>query len=138
MVGTRAGMIWLWVVWSLLDRGLWHAKANSLRNCAHLMHVYAHVDTRQSTACACLGMLPTRPLTSPPLPPFHPLQFKLVFDAVYTPRDTQLLKDAAAAGCTIVDGVAMFVGQAVEQFRLFTGVQEPPVDVMEAALLGKE
>jgi shikimate 5-dehydrogenase len=31
----------------------------------------------------------------------------------------------------------MFVGQAVEQFRLFTGGVEPPVAVMEAALLGK-
>jgi 3-dehydroquinate dehydratase/shikimate dehydrogenase len=59
-----------------------------------------------------------------------------VFDAVYTPRDTRLLKDAAAAGCLTVDGVAMFVGQAVEQFKLFTGCQAPPVDVMEAALLG--
>ncbi len=64
-------------------------------------------------------------------------QFKLVFDAVYTPRETRLLRDAAAAGCKIVDGVEMFVGQAVEQFRLFTGVEAAPVEVMEAALLGK-
>ena len=61
-----------------------------------------------------------------------------MFDAVYTPRDTRLLRDAAAAGCATVDGVEMFVGQAVEQFKLFTGVQQPPVDVMEAALLGKQ
>lgn len=27
--------------------------------------------------------------------------YKLVFDAVYTPVDTQLLKDAAAAGCQV-------------------------------------
>lgn len=50
------------------------------------------------------------------------LQFKVVFDAVYTPRETRLLRDAAAAGCLVVDGVAMFVGQAVEQLKLFTGV----------------
>jgi 3-dehydroquinate dehydratase/shikimate dehydrogenase len=60
-----------------------------------------------------------------------------VFDAVYTPRDTRLLRDAAAAGCAVVDGVEMFVGQAVEQFRLFTGAEAAPVGVMEAALLGK-
>jgi shikimate 5-dehydrogenase len=48
-------------------------------------------------------------------------QFKVVFDAVYTPRDTRLLRDAAAAGCLVADGVAMFVGQAVEQLKLFTG-----------------
>jgi shikimate 5-dehydrogenase len=56
---------------------------------------------------------------------------------VYTPRDTRLLRDAAAAGCKVVDGVEMFVGQAVEQFRLFTGAEAAPVEVMEAALLGK-
>jgi 3-dehydroquinate dehydratase/shikimate dehydrogenase len=65
------------------------------------------------------------------------LQFKLVFDAVYTPRDTQLLKDARAAGCLTVDGVAMFVGQAVEQFKLFTGRQDPPVELMEKVVVGK-
>lgn len=50
------------------------------------------------------------------------LQFKVVFDAVYTPRETRLLRDAVAAGCLVADGVAMFVGQAVEQLKLFTGV----------------
>ena len=65
------------------------------------------------------------------------LQFKLVFDAVYTPRDTQLLKDARAAGCLTVDGVTMFVGQAVEQFKLFTGCQDPPVELMEKVVVGK-
>jgi 3-dehydroquinate dehydratase/shikimate dehydrogenase len=49
------------------------------------------------------------------------LQFKVVFDAVYTPRETRLLHDAQAAGCLVADGVAMFVGQAVEQLKLFTG-----------------
>lgn len=49
------------------------------------------------------------------------LQFKVVFDAVYTPRETRLLRDALASGCLVADGVAMFVGQAVEQLKLFTG-----------------
>lgn len=49
------------------------------------------------------------------------LQFKVVFDAVYTPRETRLLRDAQAAGSLVADGVAMFVGQAVEQLKLFTG-----------------
>jgi 3-dehydroquinate dehydratase/shikimate dehydrogenase len=46
--------------------------------------------------------------------------FSLAFDAVYTPRATRLLRDAEAEGLVVVDGVAMFVGQAVEQYRLFT------------------
>jgi hypothetical protein len=49
-----------------------------------------------------------------------------VFDAVYTPRETRLLRDAAAAGCLVADGVAMFVGQAVEQLKLFTGETRQP------------
>lgn len=69
-----------------------------------------------------------------PVPPGVLFHFRLVFDAVYTPRDTRLLRDARSAGCATVDGVRMFVGQALEQSRLFTG-QEPPADVMEAAML---
>lgn len=47
--------------------------------------------------------------------------YDLVFDAVYTPRNTQLLKKAAEVGVTTVSGVEMFVRQALGQFRLFTG-----------------
>lgn len=65
------------------------------------------------------------------------LQFKVVFDAVYTPRETRLLRDATAAGCLVADGVAMFVGQAVEQLKLFTGTQDPPVQLMEDVVVGK-
>eukprot|EP00879_Flechtneria_rotunda_P021947 GHRR01023144.1.p1 GENE.GHRR01023144.1~~GHRR01023144.1.p1 ORF type:complete len:350 (+),score=111.60 GHRR01023144.1:1201-2250(+) len=64
-------------------------------------------------------------------------KFKVVFDAVYTPRETKLLRDAAATGCLCVDGVAMFVGQAVEQFRLFTGAEEAPVQLMEDVVVGR-
>ncbi|KAK3023667.1 hypothetical protein RJ639_043548 [Escallonia herrerae] len=48
-------------------------------------------------------------------------EYELVFDAVYTPRKTTLLKDAEAAGAITVSGVEMFLRQAVGQFNLFTG-----------------
>lgn len=48
-------------------------------------------------------------------------KYQLVFDAVYTPRNTRLLKDADAAGAIIVSGVQMFLRQAIGQFNLFTG-----------------
>jgi shikimate dehydrogenase len=44
-----------------------------------------------------------------------------VFDAVYNPRRTLLLKDAAALGCRVVEGMEMFLGQAAVQFELWTG-----------------
>ena len=47
--------------------------------------------------------------------------YKLVFDAVYSPRKTTLLKEAEAAGAIIVSGVEMFLRQAIDQFNLFTG-----------------
>ncbi len=53
----------------------------------------------------------------------------LVFDSVYTPETTLLLREAAERGCHVLGGVDMFVRQAGLQFKLFTG-QEPPLDVM--------
>ena len=63
--------------------------------------------------------------------------YSLVFDAVYTPLHTKLLRDAQAAGCTVVTGDEMFVGQAADQFALFTGMPrtEVPVDIMRTVVL---
>jgi 3-dehydroquinate dehydratase/shikimate dehydrogenase len=49
----------------------------------------------------------------------------LVFDSVYNPLDTRLLRDARDLGCRTVDGLAMFVNQAVEQFELWTALPAP-------------
>jgi shikimate dehydrogenase len=48
-----------------------------------------------------------------------------VFDAVYNPRRTLLLRQAAAAGCRVVEGMEMFLGQAMVQFELWTGRPAP-------------
>jgi shikimate dehydrogenase len=53
----------------------------------------------------------------------------VVFDVVYTPLETRLLKDARAAGARVVPGLGMFVQQAAIQFELWTGVAAP-LDVM--------
>ena len=45
----------------------------------------------------------------------------VVYDLVYNPHDTRLVLDAIAAGACVVPGVEMFLYQAVEQFRLWTG-----------------
>ncbi|KAL8530807.1 hypothetical protein ACS0TY_007733 [Phlomoides rotata] len=47
--------------------------------------------------------------------------YELVFDAVYTPRNTRLLQEAAEVGAIVVSGVEMFIRQALGQFKLFTG-----------------
>ncbi|KAG2426447.1 hypothetical protein HXX76_011678 [Chlamydomonas incerta] len=75
-----------------------------------------------------VGMAPNT--EESPVPAAVAGQFKVVFDAVYNPLWTRLLLDARAGGATPVDGLQMFVGQALEQFRLFTGA-EPPAELME-------
>ena len=57
----------------------------------------------------------------------------LVFDTVYNPENTLLLKQARERGCKTVSGIEMFVRQAAAQYKLFTG-KEPPLDVMRATL----
>ncbi len=54
---------------------------------------------------------------------------QVVFDVVYTPLETRLLREAAAAGARAVPGLGMFVHQAAIQFELWTG-REAPVDLM--------
>jgi shikimate dehydrogenase len=46
-----------------------------------------------------------------------------VSEIVYLPLETELLKAARAAGCTTVDGGGLAVGQAINAFRLFTGLE---------------
>jgi 3-dehydroquinate dehydratase/shikimate dehydrogenase len=53
----------------------------------------------------------------------------IVFDAVYNPEATLLIKHARSRNCKVVTGVDMFVRQACLQFKLFTG-QEGPADLM--------
>ena len=45
-----------------------------------------------------------------------------VYDLVYNPTPTRLLREAAAAGCQTIGGLDMLVAQAQEQFDWWTGV----------------
>ncbi|MEZ3142933.1 shikimate dehydrogenase [Halobaculum sp. MBLA0143] len=56
-----------------------------------------------------------------------------VLDAVYTPLETRLLRDAAAAGAETVDGAWMLLFQGVAAFERWTG-RDAPVDAMNETL----
>ncbi len=56
-----------------------------------------------------------------------------VMDIVYNPLNTQLLQDAQAAGCRTIQGIEMFLHQAVAQFELWTG-ESAPVETMRDIL----
>ncbi len=77
--------------------------------------------------CTPIGMHPKTDDTLVPKELLRPEH--VVFDIVYTPRETRLLKEARSVGCKTIPGLEMFVNQAVVQFELWTG-QRAPVDVM--------
>jgi shikimate dehydrogenase len=58
---------------------------------------------------------------------------QIVFDAVYAPYQTRLLKEARSRGAEVVHGTEMFVAQGAAQFELYTGMPAP-IGVMEQAL----
>ena len=57
----------------------------------------------------------------------------VVFDAVYNPNETVLLKEAIDAGAKPVYGIKMLLYQGAESFEIWTG-KKAPIDVMEEAL----
>ena len=58
----------------------------------------------------------------------------VVFDMVYNPVETLLLRSARAQGRTVVPGTEMFLEQAARQFEIWTG-ESAPRTVMERAAL---
>jgi shikimate dehydrogenase len=59
---------------------------------------------------------------------------RLVYDLIYNPRDTRLLREARGAGCATLDGLAMLVAQAEQQFEIWTGQRPSPGVMLEAAV----
>ncbi len=57
----------------------------------------------------------------------------VVFDAVYNPNETVLIKEAIKAGAKPVYGIKMLLYQGAESFEIWTG-KKAPIDVMEKAL----
>ncbi len=55
----------------------------------------------------------------------------VVFDTVYNPEQTLLVRDARARGCGTITGVELFVRQAAKQFELFTGLVPNLADMRE-------
>lgn len=57
-----------------------------------------------------------------------------VFDSVYNPLETRLIRDAQAAGCRTVLGLDMFIDQACAQFQRWTGLEAPAAAMREACV----
>ncbi len=73
--------------------------------------------------CTPVGMLPKTEDTVVPKELLR--RGQTVFDIVYTPRKTRLIREAESVGCLTVPGVEMFLNQAAIQFELWTGHGAP-------------
>ncbi len=78
-----------------------------------------------------VGMRPDDAAT--PVPRQYITNKHIVFDAVYVPYETRLLREAAEQGAQVIHGTEMLLQQGVAQFKLYTGY-DAPVDAMRKAL----
>ena len=63
------------------------------------------------------------------------LNASLVFDMVYTPLETPLLKLAKSRGLAVISGVEMFVQQGARQFEIWTGKPAPENEMLRVVEL---
>jgi 3-dehydroquinate dehydratase/shikimate dehydrogenase len=63
------------------------------------------------------------------------LNASLVFDMVYTPIETPLLKLAKSRGLAVISGVEMFVQQGARQFEIWTGKPAPELEMLRVVEL---
>jgi 3-dehydroquinate dehydratase / shikimate dehydrogenase len=62
------------------------------------------------------------------------LNAKLVFDLVYNPIDTPLIRIAREKGIPVVTGVEMFVQQGARQFEIWTGKPAPEEEMLRVVV----
>jgi 3-dehydroquinate dehydratase/shikimate dehydrogenase len=82
--------------------------------------------------CTSIGMHPKTDAS--PVPVDCLKSSMVVFDTVYNPAETLLMRQAKQAGAKIVSGIEMFIGQAAEQFKLFTHTDCPMKILRQATL----
>ena len=78
-----------------------------------------NLDAKLLINCTSVGMHPDVDAT--PVPKEYLKKGMIVFDTVYNPAQTQLLKLAKKKRLKTIDGLSMFINQALAQFKLFTG-----------------
>ncbi len=103
------------------------AKAKALK---HELLGKNHFDVLiNSTPCGMKGSKQPLPIKE------NELNAGLVFDMVYNPMETPLLKLARQRGIPVVTGLEMFVQQGARQFEIWTGKPAPEAEMMRVVEL---
>lgn len=82
--------------------------------------------------CTSIGMYPKTGACPMPQGVLH--KDMVVFDTIYNPLETELLKQAKAAGAQTVNGAEMFIRQAMAQYKIFIG-QDPDECLMREIVI---
>lgn len=107
-----------------------HAKAQALADALLALGSDSQIEIHQNPASAASGadgIINCTPLGmvgigGTPLQPAAMHGAQWAFDAVYTPVNTQFLKDAGQAGLTVISGYELFFGQGVDAWSIFTAI----------------
>jgi shikimate dehydrogenase len=127
------------VVYALRELGMEVGVVNRTRERAH--ELCAELGGRVATLdepwdllvnATSVGMAPD--VTGSPAPADALRAGATVFDTVYRPLETRLLREARARGCRTQDGLDMLVHQAVEQIRIWSGKRADSAVLRAAAL----
>jgi 3-dehydroquinate dehydratase / shikimate dehydrogenase len=103
------------------------AKAKSLK---HELLAKHHFDVLiNSTPCGMAGTRQAMPIKE------DELNAGLVFDLVYNPLETPLLKLARSRRIPVIGGLEMFVQQGARQFEIWTGKPAPEAEMLRAVEL---
>ncbi len=81
-----------------------------------------------------VGMHP-RETEMPTVPPDALRSSLFVSDLIYNPPQTRLLAAAQSRGCQTQNGLSMLVWQGAFAFSAWTGVTDPPIEIMRGAVL---
>ena len=119
------------VVDDLRERTQAHVNGGDLaRDLADAMA--AHDVLIQGTPLGMLGMFP-KSNEDMPVPREMLRSEQIVFDMVYRPLKTRLIREAEVVGCRTILGIEMLLHQAALQFQTWTGVSAP-IGAMREAL----
>jgi 3-dehydroquinate dehydratase/shikimate dehydrogenase len=90
---------------------------------AHPLKAVVGTDYDILVNATSVGMTPEVDATPVPVEALR--KGALVFDTIYTPLETRLVREAREVGCTAITGLEMFLAQAARQFTLWTGSRAP-------------